>query len=203
VGCLRDARAIEPLLTLLTDSDSSVRAQAAESLGRVGDARAIGPLVEALGDRRYDVCRMAARSLARLGWRPGCNECGARYYLALHMIDRAVEMGSCVVKPLVTVLLEDDSHSMRAAAARALGEIGDERAVGPLIACLNNTSVPEVVRMAAAEALGAIGDSSALRPLRTALLDHDPEVRDTAKQALDQINVRLGWPGATVRSGSR
>jgi HEAT repeat protein len=60
-----------------------------------------------------------------------------------------------------------------------------------------------VVRMAAAEALGAIGDSSALRPLRTALLDHDPEVRDTAKQALDQINVRLGWPGAAVKSGSR
>jgi HEAT repeat protein len=119
------------------------------------------------------------------------------------MIDRAVEMGGCVVKPLVTVLLEDDSHSMRAAAARALGEIGDERALGPLIACLNNSGVPEVVRMAAAEALGAIGDSSALRPLRTALLDHDPEVRDTAKQALDQINVRLGWPGAAVKSGSR
>jgi HEAT repeat protein len=92
---------------------------------------------------------------------------------------------------------------MRAAAARALGEIGDERAVGPLIACLNNGRVPEVVRMAAAEALGAIGDATALRPLRTALLDHDAEVRDTAKLALDQINVRLGWSGATVRSGSR
>ena len=55
--------------------------------------------------------------------------------------------------------------------------------------------------MASAEALGAIGDSSALRPLRTALLDHYVEVRDAAKQALDQINVRLGWPGATVGSG--
>jgi HEAT repeat protein len=146
---------------------------------------------------------MAARSLARLGWRPGCNENGARYYLALHMIDRAVEMGSCVVKPLITVLLEDDSHSMRASAARALGEIGDSHAVGPLIACLNNIRVPEVVRSASAEALGEFGDATAIRPLRTALLDHDVEVRDTAKQALDRINVRLGWPGATVKSGSR
>ena len=112
-------------------------------------------------------------------------------------------MGSCVVKPLLTVLLEDDSQSMRAAAARALGEIGDDRAVGPLIACVNNIRVPEIVRMASAEALGMIGDATAMRPLRIALLDHDAEVRNTAKRALDQINVRLEQPRATAQSGSR
>jgi hypothetical protein len=148
--------------------------------------------VETLADRRYDVCRMAARSLARLGWRPTCDENGARYYLALHLIDRAVEIGGCVVKPLITVLVEDDSRSMRAAAARALGEIGDERAVGPLIACLSNPHSSEMVRNAAAEALGKIGDTSALRSLRSALLDHDAGVRDTARDALEQIGARLG-----------
>ena len=48
------------------------------------------------------------------------------------------------------------------------------------------------MRGAAAEALGKIGDSSALRPLRSALLDHDAEVRDAAREALAQINLRLG-----------
>jgi HEAT repeat protein len=49
-----------------------------------------------------------------------------------------------------------------------------------------------MVRSAAAEALGKIGDASALRPLRSALLDHDAEVRDAARDALGQIGVRLG-----------
>jgi HEAT repeat protein len=198
LGGLGDTYAIEPLAAALADGSAGVRAAAAEALGKLGDARVFAPLVEALADHRYDVCRMAARSLARLGWRPSYDESGARYYLALHLIDQAVEIGPCVVKPLITVLIEDDSRSMRAAAARALGEIGDRRAVGPLIACLNNRHTSEMVRSAVAEALGKTGDASAVRPLRTTLLDSDAEVRETARAALEQIDTRLGRTGVGV-----
>src|SRR5262249_30541735 len=44
-GQLGDARAIEPLLASLHDSDSDVRQAAAQALEQLGDARAVAPVV--------------------------------------------------------------------------------------------------------------------------------------------------------------
>ena len=51
----------------------------------------------------------------------------------------------------------------RRAAAEALGQLGDKRAVEPLIAALQDDV--ENVRQAAAEALGQLGDERAVEPL--------------------------------------
>src|ERR1035438_7343814 len=56
-----DARAIEPLIVALSDSDRRVRSSAARSLGQFGDARAIEPLIAALTDSDWDVRKNAAR----------------------------------------------------------------------------------------------------------------------------------------------
>ena len=56
------------LVTFLADHDSyRVRAQAAQSLGRVGDARAVDALVSALGDDHAAVRAAAALALGRIG----------------------------------------------------------------------------------------------------------------------------------------
>ena len=86
-------------------------------------------------------------------------------------------------------LLKDRRWYMRIAAARALGEIGNDRAVGPL-----STFVKENVRSfpvgaaAAAEALGKLGSADAVEPLIVAFAGGVPE----AMIALMQIDPN--WP---------
>lgn len=72
-----------------------------------------------------------------------------------------------VVEPLIATL-KHDNWCVRGGAARALGEIGDVRAVEPLsITALKDDLY--IVRWVAAEALGKIGDARAIEPLITLL----------------------------------
>jgi hypothetical protein len=61
-----------------------------------------------------------------------------------------------------------------AAAARALAELGDSRAVDPLVQVMKQTNVP-AVRDAAAVALRDLGDPRALRPLLELIADPKTE----------------------------
>ncbi len=111
--------------------------------------------------------------------------------------------------------LGDDDESVRWAAARALGEIGDERSIEPLIRsfgdededvceaaydALAEIGKPAIeplisalededvwVRWYAVNALGEIGDAKAVEPLRRLISDSNEEVRDAAARALDAM----------------
>ncbi|MEE9233992.1 MAG: HEAT repeat domain-containing protein [Candidatus Acidoferrales bacterium] len=78
-------------------------------------------------------------------------------------------------------------------AATALGQIGDPRAVEPLVEVLQDE--PSKVRRAAAQALGTLGAVRALEPLLAALEDESPDVRREAAKALGHI----GDPRAVER----
>jgi HEAT repeat protein len=78
-------------------------------------------------------------------------------------------------------------QSVRAAAARALREIGDAAAVPGLLAALGDASW--YVREAAAAALGEIGDAAAVPGLLAALRDAEEDVRRAAAAALGQIGA--------------
>jgi HEAT repeat protein len=75
---------------------------------------------------------------------------------------------------------------MRAAAAGALGIIGDSRAVERLCSALKDAD-PNV-RQASAQALGSIGDSRAVEPLIEAAKDRTANVRKTVAVALGRID---------------
>ena len=93
--------------------------------------------------------------------------------------------------PVLTHALRSRSWDVRWAAAEALGEMGDLRAVAPLLAALQDEDWR--VRWAAAEALGRIGEP-AVEPLLAALQDEDEDVRRAAVEALGKI----GDPGAVA-----
>jgi HEAT repeat protein len=82
-----------------------------------------------------------------------------------------------------------DEH-IRTDAAWALGQIGDPRAVEPLIAILRRG--PSSARQTAAWALGQIGDPRAVEPLVSALNYGNDFVLQAAAQALG----KLGHPRA-------
>jgi len=81
--------------------------------------------------------------------------------------------------------LPDKDYWVRKHAVEALGDIGDSRAVDPLIEALKYKN--EYVRVDAAIALGKIGDNRAVEPLTNALRDKDSYVRSNAVEALEKI----------------
>jgi len=62
--------AVEPLILALKDKSSSVRNNAAITLGKIGDKQAIEPLTHLLRDKDEDVRRVAEGVLKKLGWNP-------------------------------------------------------------------------------------------------------------------------------------
>jgi len=100
--------------------------------------------------------------------------------------------------------LEDAKNSdhVRQVAAKALREIGDERAVDPLIKALKDGN--QEIREIAAEALGQIGDERAVDPLIEALKDGDWDVRRAATEALGKTgNERATEPLIEVRKDNQ
>jgi HEAT repeat protein len=77
--------------------------------------------------------------------------------------------------PGVLFLHNDLTPCWRAAAAWALGQIGDRRAAPALLAVVGNLKNATDTRHAAAEALGQIGDPASLEPMQRLAADY-PEV---------------------------
>ena len=89
------------------------------------------------------------------------------------------------VQGLAEALTHDGDAQVRADAATALGELGDPRAVGPLLVVITDAEVS--VRVAAAGSVGKLGDKTAVVPLLAAEQDQAPEVRDSATQSLTTL----------------
>ncbi len=93
------------------------------------------------------------------------------------------------VETLIEYVDADKDAALQKVTFRALGEIGDERAVQPLANKLLMEN--DTVRPRAARALGLIGDTRAIKPLSEALkADEDPNVRAQAAWALRQIGTK-------------
>jgi len=182
---------IPNLLQLLQVGDSVQRQQAAIALSHMQDGRIIGGLLAALDDPDSTVRANAAAGL-------GLNEV------------------SDAVEPLITLLRSDDEDIVRERAATALAQIGDPRAIDPLIDALDDSGTwirnrvayvlgaskdPRAVEPllellnheddstqgVAAWALGAIGDDRAFDPLLGLLRDPNPSVRGNAAWALGEF----------------
>jgi len=90
-------------------------------------------------------------------------------------------------KALIKALRYTKDWRVRNSAAAALGELGDTRAVEPLIAALRDQD--RRVRKSAAAALGQMGDPRAVEPLIIALQDQYPGVALSATEALVQTGA--------------
>lgn len=89
------------------------------------------------------------------------------------------------VKALIKALRYTRNSDVRKNAASALGDLGDERAVEPLIEALKDED--KYVRKSAAEASGKLGDERLVEPLIEALNDEDWFVQEKAAAALGKM----------------
>jgi len=126
--------AVQPLVTALSDSDVWIRIGAAESLGSIGSSIAVEPLINLFYDKYWNV-RDAA-------------------------VDALVKIGDMATENLIELVKQRDREVLEFA-ARALGAIGDERAIEPLNDALYDEN--KQVRRAAAAALERFGALSGCR----------------------------------------
>lgn len=107
LGNLDRPEAVPALVQALSDRESRVRAAAAKSLGMLAAPEGVIPLCQQLGDQRVEVRRAAAVALATLG-----------------------DVQATV--SLIMALEAERDGEARRLLARALGQVGDRRALRPL-----------------------------------------------------------------------
>jgi HEAT repeat protein len=190
LGEIGDAHAVEPLIKALGDENDdndgvNLRAAAVAALGEIGDTRAVDPLIKVLEENESWVRDTAAKALDKLGWKPETDELRGTYLISTAAWESLVEWGEPAVEPLIKALGDNGMIGVRRSVAEALGAIGDERAVEPLIETLRYEGSD--VRRSAAEALGEIGDGRAVEPLIEALEDEGYGVAKAAKKALKKL----------------
>jgi HEAT repeat protein len=134
---IRDARALDILIQLLSSEDGCYRCGAARALGNIKDRRAVPALINALQNGKDEGIRSSA----------------------------AIALGDVgapdAIEPLIRSL--NDTTVVATAAATALGQLKDATAVEPMITALNSTDPG--LRVAAAKALGKLRDERAVSPL--------------------------------------
>jgi len=104
----------------------------------------------------------------------------------IHLLLRDYFAFSYAISHLLDLTLYD-AWGLRSTPARALGLIGDLRAVEPLIHVLEDTQIDAAIRNSVADALGDLKDAQAVPVLLTALNDPDVRVRGKAIIALGKI----------------
>lgn len=169
LGLLGDLRAVGPLIEYLARGrPTMLRVAAIEALGHLGDVQAIKALKETLLDDDPDVRAIVAKALERFG--------------ESHVEPRHIQ-GPTDYRWLV-VQLDNKDWRTREATVKALGQLGDRRAVGPLIGQLADNN--DNVRRAVVEALGQLGEPAVL-PLIDSLTAGDWLVRESAAKALGHL----------------
>lgn len=212
LGELGNRRAVKPLLRTLEDSNHWVRIVAAEALGQIRDREATDALVRGLDDSSIWVRRASVTALGQIG--------DARAIAPL--VERLLgppdrewpeELRDAIAKALgaiggkaIQVLIDALGSSdlwVSCIAARALGQIGDPKAIAPLAALAQRR--PSWVCSTATQALAHISD---VRAVRAALATPEAPrafwklkaLREIDKSTIKQLTELLDDPDEHIRA---
>ena len=199
LGRIGDPQVVPALVAVLVGEGEVVDREAAEALGRIGDRRAVEPLIAALG-RDWFSDEAVVKALARIGDGRAVGPLLAAFAAENGRRSEIAEALGVLgtphaVGPLMRALQEDKEDEVRCAAAAALGEIGDPRAVPALITALEDED--SGVRRTAAWTLGLMGRAEAAPAIRRQLEDY--EVSYDVGQALGMLRQPDAAPLLTDR----
>ena len=155
LGQVSDAKSVDVLTSALSDANVDIRKSATRALANIGGSHAVPPLLSALRD--WQTRYIAAEALAKIGDRTAIPALVAVLRRDEPQVQKALlSFGSAAVDVLLQALAARDNTTQldRTALMKTLGEIGDKRASGELMAALSSSDARE--RQSAAEALSKI-----------------------------------------------
>jgi HEAT repeat protein len=184
LGRLGGERAVEELSAVLNDRliDNEVREKVAAALGRLGGEMALEALLQALKPKDITPQAFAAADVLKDD---------EEYEEFTRAYGEAHRSGSLTFfRGKDGRVLVYDDEDLRVSVMAALGRLGDERAVEPLLEALQGGQEyhedEEELREAAARALGQIGGERTIAGLVKALHDEDSDVRSAVAEALGE-----------------
>lgn len=214
LGELGNQQAVTALIISLGDEAFWVRDAAARSLGKIGGPQAVDALmdlckrehgnfagieglIETGSDQAIGILRTALRSsdinirfkaaegLNKLAWKPTLPEDKAAYLIACKEWSKLKKLGRAAVEELSTALEVNDWH-VNEQCAILLRQIGDQRAVEPLIKRLRPGYGHLMVVIV--EALASLGDARAVPKLLTLLNQNVIGLPEAAAHAIIKIS---------------
>jgi RecQ family ATP-dependent DNA helicase len=172
-----------------------------EAIAKIGEISALAPLKALLPPTiDYEQIRCVVESWKR----ERETVVAARPKSALERARQAVKLGEARspagTRALLTALQDTDGN-VRRLAASALGKIGDQRAVPPLLVLLQRETHPQV-RQYAIKTLGILGDPQACALLETIAADATEAayVTEAARNALSRLRSPGGMTGAQTHA---
>ena len=203
LGELKNPQSVSPLIKFMEDNQDRLFLQkkAVEALVRIGGEEAEDYLMRCLSRTNPKLRQLAARALGEL------KSSEATLFLIKVLEDPDDEVRIAAFQSLAQIKdfkatptlieivgREDLEIEKRKKAIQTLGEIGDSRAVDPLVGILQGAE--EKLKSTTAEALGRIGDKRVLQPLMSILSEYTlpPEVREKAIWALWQLEAKEAVP---------
>lgn len=186
LGTLKVQQAVPAIVDVLADTQLKRRYVAAWALGEIGHPDGIQPLISALDDDVLQVRRYATRSLIKFN-QAAVDSLIASLGSGSEQVDAGIirALGDIGDRRALEPLLEHVSGPVRSEAFLALGKLRDPRAEQALIVGLSDTDWQ--VRMNAAMALGPVGGVSSEEPLRHCLKDQVLVVREWSARSLSMI----------------
>ncbi|MBL8131479.1 MAG: HEAT repeat domain-containing protein [Anaerolineae bacterium] len=219
LGALNDDRAADALITALSDAHAKVQYAALSSLIKLGAFRALQPVLDMLLDdlhsRVWELLKLSIGTRLRAGLIDMVQRddlaVSDRLHDALtaHPLDEHQKAlflrmigrtGDSRRLDGLVLLIDGDAaevpHAVQAAAAEALGMLGDREAVSSLIAAAGSPN--DAVRETTVEALGRLGDALAFETVLAALTDENEWVRRASAEALGMIGDARALDALTV-----
>jgi HEAT repeat protein len=205
------------VMTFQRETDPRVWEAAAWALAQIDNDRTLKALEECFTADQPDRHQAVVQALDTLGWQPGQNRLSAWYWLTRGDLDALEALGPLALPPLINRLhsqnnavsahaadilallgapavealiraLSDPDPFVRQQAARALGEIGDARAVKPLLLALSDRA--QVVRTAAVAALLKGDDPDILAKIAEGMI-RDAALWEAGQAHLDRLQTHL------------
>ncbi len=159
LSALKD-KSVDLLLDALKSSSSSIRKNAARTLGQIKTEHALYPLIDLLHDPKWEVRRCAVESLGHIGHKEAVQSLVQRLMdnvegVRNQAMRSIVVYGKLATQPLLNILAHQKTKCALRMVILTLGEIGDEKAIPYLIDYLRSSYF--IVRIAAAKALIKFG----------------------------------------------
>jgi len=200
-----DARSVKFLLEAIKDDDWWVRSRAGDALGKIGGPRVIDAVLELVRDKDEDIRRAAIEILNQTKDERAIKHLieatrDKDWWVSERAVDALAEIGSPTAVPRLLEMLKANVPRSLPVVVRAIGKLGDARAVdlvAPLLA-----REEKDIRVEAIQALALLVDESRADQIRVQLQPHtahaDPTVARAAVRALTEIEVRFA-SGITAR----
>ena len=190
LGLIGDPAAVSELVyTMLNVRWHLLRRAAVWALGEIGDVTTLADLLEALTDDDEQVRRDAALVIIKI-WKPHALK-EALWHRYWRVREAAVwAYGQAKFPEIVSALVEllyDEERNVRLAVAKALGNIGDPKAVPELMQRVQIEHDDQVLLLCIM-ALGTIGHAEAVDTLTDCLfIKGDDAFREAAAKSLGKI----------------